>query len=93
MRAEEGRTNIDKFIGLCLPIMAFIGTGSSHSVANMGYFAMGLLEMDVNLNWAECWAWNIVPVSIGNIIGSILFVFVPQYLSYGLDSQWRRKLG
>ena len=70
------------------PIMAFVISGFEHSVANMYYFSMGIFaksnevfvqasklssEKLANLNWAGAWG-NILPVTLGNIIGGGIFV-------------------
>lgn len=70
------------------PIMAFVISGFEHSVANMYYFSMGLFaksnealatlsnvsaEKLDNLNLAGSLG-NIIPVTIGNIIGGGIFV-------------------
>lgn len=70
------------------PIMAFVISGFEHSVANMYYFSMGIFaksnetfvqasklssEKLGNLTWSGAWG-NIIPVTIGNVIGGVIFV-------------------
>ena len=42
--AQSGRTMVDKFIGLALPVTAFVILGVQHSPANMGYFSLALVH-------------------------------------------------
>jgi formate/nitrite transporter len=67
------------------PIMAFVATGFEHCVANMYFIPMGIFlkGTDVvtkaglnlaNLTWGGFIFRNIIPVTIGNIIGGSVFV-------------------
>ena len=67
-----------KIIALYLPIMTFVICGFEHSVANMSYISGGLfinaqygnLGVDVSgLNWYNFLITNLVPVTLGNILG------------------------
>lgn len=83
-----------KVIGLFYPVMVFVVCGFEHSVANMfycpaGLFAAGLPEYaeaitaDVsNLTWANFLFRNLVPVTLGNIVGGSLFVGVVYWWAY-----------
>ncbi len=89
---------IGKFFGVWFPIMAFVSTGFEHCVANMyflptGKFLVdwhpavvgkigGLLAHNNGLSWMDVWAWNIIPVTIGNIFGGFLFIGVAYYLMF-----------
>jgi formate/nitrite transporter len=67
------------------PIMAFVATGFEHCVANMYFIPMGIflkgtevvvkagLDL-VNLTWGGFIVRNLIPVTIGNIIGGSVFV-------------------
>ena len=82
---------IGKFFGIWFPIMAFVSIGFEHSVANMYFIPAGILtsgylnaeqvatftaEKLASLNWVSMWTSNIIPVTIGNIIGGMIFVGV-----------------
>ncbi len=76
-----------KILGIFFPIWLFVTSGFEHSVANMYYIPAGILakaqygellgvaqsELDA-LNWGNFITANLIPVTIGNIIGGILFV-------------------
>ncbi len=80
--AYAGNTVTEKLMGLLLPIAAFVAAGLEHSVANMyllPYAAMvqGPETAATSLTLADI-AGNLVPVTIGNIIGGALVA-----LAYG----------
>ncbi|MBD3184372.1 formate/nitrite transporter family protein [Candidatus Poribacteria bacterium] len=67
------------------PIMAFVATGFEHCIANMYFIPMGLFLKGTevakisglnlaNLTWGNFFIKNLIPVTIGNIIGGSLFV-------------------
>lgn len=76
-----------KIIGLYFPILLFVVSGFEHSVANMFYGSVGLLAKTVpqfaaaaseggvdmtNLTWGNFLAGNLVPVTLGNIVGGLI---------------------
>ncbi len=67
-----------KIIALFMPIMVFIILGLEHSVANMSYISGGLfinadygnLGIDVTgLTWGNFFLKNLIPVTLGNLVG------------------------
>jgi len=62
-----------KIIGTTLPVILFVAGNFQHSAANMGYFSIGTIATD-KYSWYEFLFMNIVPASIGNIIGGALLV-------------------
>lgn len=84
--ALAGRDIISKIAGIYFPIMAFVASGFEHSIANMFFIPMGILLKNSvsslvfpfmsleNLNIAGFLINNLLPVTIGNIIGGAIFV-------------------
>lgn len=75
-----------KIAGLYLPIMLFVLSGFEHSVANMYYGPVGILAKGVpeyaaaaqaagvdlsRLSWGTFFAGNLLPVTLGNILGGL----------------------
>jgi formate/nitrite transporter len=62
-----------KSVGLWFPVMTFVAVGFEHSVANMFFIPLGILNgADISLGQ---FLWNnLLPVTIGNIIGGAGFV-------------------
>lgn len=71
--ALSGKTLGDKIAGCWWPVMAFVALGYEHCIANMMYLPLAMLEgADITVGRA-IWA-NLIPATIGNIIGGALFV-------------------
>ena len=83
----SARTTVDKIIAILFPISAFVAAGFEHSVANMYFIPLGLLIKMFdstfvantgiavnNLTWGSFFIQNLLPVTIGNIIGGSVFV-------------------
>ena len=86
-----------KVICLFFPIMLFVISGYEHSVANMYYIPVGLLansvepfaalaaEAGVNtgaLTWGNMFLKNMLPVTLGNIVGGSFLVGLPYWFLY-----------
>ena len=62
-----------KFLGIWFPIMAFVACGFEHSVANMYFIPAGIM-LGANVNWVQFLQWNLIPVTLGNTVGGLVFV-------------------
>ena len=83
----SARSTIDKIAAIIFPITAFVAAGFEHSIANMYFVPYGLLikaldpaftaEKGVevaNLTWGNFLVNNLLPVTIGNILGGGVLV-------------------
>ncbi len=92
----SARTTTDKILSIIYPITAFVAMGFEHSVANMYFIPMGVLlkqeptvlsaankapEMLANLDWLG-FINNLIPVTIGNIIGGGVLVAAIYWFVY-----------
>jgi formate transporter len=82
------RSTTDKVLAIVPPIAAFVAAGFEHSVANMYFLSIGLLvERDdafvssldppvdtSGLTWQAMFVDNLLPVTIGNVIGGAVLV-------------------
>jgi formate transporter len=89
-------TTTDKIVAIVPPIAAFVAAGFEHSVANMYFISIGLLiERDEafvasldpapdlsGLTWVSFFADNLLPVTIGNIVGGALMVGAVYWFVY-----------
>jgi formate/nitrite transporter len=87
--AASSKDTVGKVFGIFFPIMAFVAMGFEHSIANMYFIPMGLFIQDfagisgaTNLSWGSFLGNNLLPVTIGNIIGGVVFVGVLYWYSY-----------
>lgn len=90
----SGRSVTDKILAIIFPITAFVALGFEHSVANMYFIPMGIILKSVpavvskvsadlsNLTWWGFAVKNLIPVTIGNIIGGGLLVAAVYWLIY-----------
>jgi formate transporter len=83
----SARSTVDKIAAIIFPITAFVAAGFEHSIANMYFIPYGLLlkqfdpafvverALDLSgLTWSTFLVNNLIPVTIGNVIGGGLFV-------------------
>ena len=73
---------IGKIFGIWFPIMAFVTIGFEHSVANMFFIPLGMFLGANGVTWSSIIINNLVPVTIGNIIGGGLFVACLYWFTY-----------
>lgn len=68
-----------KILGIWFPIMIFVLLGFQHSVANMFVLSDAIIEGHISV-----WDFftNIIPVYLGNIVGGVVFVSFPYFMSY-----------
>ncbi|KNC49532.1 uncharacterized protein AMSG_11888 [Thecamonas trahens ATCC 50062] len=91
--ASVTRTLPGVILGIFLPVLAFVALGAAHSPANMGYFALSLINGNSPITWGEAWAWNIAPAVLGNALGGTLLLAFPIFISHGVSpATYRTKL-
>ena len=93
----SGRTTTDKILAIIFPITAFVAAGFEHSIANMYFIPYGLLIKQFDpafiaglgdkvqlgdLTWGAFFINNLLPVTIGNILGGALLVGAIYWLIY-----------
>ena len=85
----SARSVADKVLAIVFPITAFVATGMEHCVANMYFIPMGMLtEISSGGNDESAislgnFVWNnLLPVTIGNIIGGTLLVGMVYWFVY-----------
>ena len=92
--ALAARQTIGKIFAIYFPIMAFVAIGFEHVVANMYFIPAGIFVHTwggipgpgtfdpASLNWLSFLWKNMVPVTIGNIIGGGVFVGMSYWGAY-----------
>ena len=86
----SARSTVDKIAAIVFPITAFVAAGFEHSIANMYFipYALFIKMFDPDfiskvgdkvanldkLTWQAFWINNLLPVTIGNIIGGAVLV-------------------
>ena len=70
------KTVMGKIMGIYFPIMTFVASGYEHSVANMYFLPAGLMAKGEFISGFFTIFNNLIPVTIGNIIGGLLIVLL-----------------
>ena len=64
-----------------LPILTFFAQGFEHSVVNMFIIPTGML-MGAKVSVYQWWVWNQIPVTLGNLVGGLLFTGLALYVTF-----------
>jgi formate/nitrite transporter len=91
----SARTTTDRVVAIIPPITAFVSAGFEHSIANMYFVPFGLFVAAIDpglaagigvaapaLTWYGFLARNLLPVTIGNMIGGTLLVAAVYWFVY-----------
>lgn len=62
-----------KIFALWAPVTAFVAMGFEHSIANMFFIPMAKV-LGSDISWGTFIVKNLIPVTLGNIVGGVLFV-------------------
>jgi formate/nitrite transporter FocA (FNT family) len=71
-----------KLLGIWFPISAFVTMGFEHCIANMFVIPLGIM-LGAPLSVSDLLTKNLIPVTIGNVIGGAVFVSTAYGLAYG----------
>lgn len=91
--ALSARQTVGKIFAIFFPIMGFVAIGFEHCVANMYFIPVGIFltrwagispdGIDVTtITWSAFVLKSLVPVTIGNIIGGVVFVGLGYWGAY-----------
>lgn len=99
----SARTTLDKIASIIFPISAFVAAGFEHSVANMYFipYALFIKTFDPEfigrvgekvahldaLTWQAFFVNNLIPVTIGNIIGGAVLVAAVYWVIFLRDKK------
>ena len=70
-----------KILAIIFPISAFVALGFEHSIANMYFIPLGWL-LDAGGVTLTSFLGNLIPVTVGNIVGGSVFVALVYWLVY-----------
>lgn len=92
----SGKDGASRFLGAWVPVMFFVLCGFNHSIADMTYCMLGLFAKNISsyaeaarsagvalehLTWGNYFASNMLPVTLGNIVGGVGVAFT-MWFSY-----------
>ncbi len=80
--AARARLVIGKIFTIVFLVTLLVGSGFLHSTANVGYLALSVFGMPSS-QWLGVVFWNIIPVSLGNLMGGAILVALLHWYAYG----------
>lgn len=95
--ASTSKRVIGKIFAIFFPIMTFVASGYEHSVANMFFIPNGILmkhipsivtasgltpDMVATMTWKGFFLNNLLPVTLGNMVGAFVFVVILFWTAY-----------
>lgn len=90
-------SQVGKMLSAFFPVTLFVLSGFEHSIANMYYVPAGILAKSIpeylaatgldqaalsSLTWGGFITQNLIPVTLGNIVGGGLFVAIAYWLAF-----------
>lgn len=81
-----GKDIMSKSIGIWIPVMLFVTLGYEHSIANM-YFIPAAIYSGADILWSTFIINNLIPATIGNLIGGCIFVGCAYWYVYMKDAK------
>jgi formate/nitrite transporter len=79
--AMTSTSTVGKIVAAWLPIVTFFAQGFEHAVVNMFVIPTGML-MGAKVSVYQWWVWNQIPVTLGNLVGGVLFTGIALYATY-----------
>jgi formate/nitrite transporter len=79
--AMTSTSTVGKIVAAWLPIVTFFAQGFEHAVVNMFLIPTGML-MGAKISLYQWWVWNQIPVTLGNLVGGLLFTGIALYATY-----------
>ena len=79
--AMTSTSTVGKIAAAWLPILTFFAQGFEHSVVNMFIIPTGML-MGAKVSVYQWWVWNQIPVTLGNLVGGLLFTGLALYMTF-----------
>ncbi|WP_352418635.1 formate/nitrite transporter family protein [Proteiniborus sp.] len=75
-----------RVLSIWFPIMLFVLSGFEHCIANMFFLPLAKFS-GLAISWSNIWVLNLIPVSLGNIVGGAIIIPVVYYISYVLPER------
>lgn len=70
-----------KLVAIWGPTVLFFSQGFEHAVVNMFVMPVGML-LGAKVTMPDWWLWNQIPVTVGNLVGGMLFTGLAIYLTH-----------
>lgn len=80
--AMTSKSTVGKILAAGIPIFIFFALGYEHAVVNMFVIPVGMM-FGAKVTIADWWLYNQLIVTVGNIVGGLLFTGAAIYYTYG----------
>jgi formate transporter len=70
-----------KVLAIWGPTLLFFSQGFEHAVVNMFLIPIGMM-LGGNISFSTWWLWNQIPVTLGNLVGGMLFTGLAMYVAH-----------
>jgi formate/nitrite transporter len=70
-----------KMLAIWGPTVMFFSQGFEHAVVNLFLIPMGML-LGANVTVSSWWLWNQIPVTLGNLVGGMVFTGLAIYFTH-----------
>ncbi len=77
----SAHTTTGKILGIWWPVMAFVTIGYEHSIANMFFIPIAMMQ-GVDISISTLFIKNLIPATLGNIVGGAFFVGFLYWYTY-----------
>lgn len=75
-----------KMLAIWGPTVLFFSQGFEHAVVNMFVIPVGML-LGAHVSVSGWWLWNQIPVTLGNLVGGMLFTGLAIYFTHRPDTK------
>lgn len=89
--AMTSTETLAKIVAMWLPIFIFFSQGFEHAVVNFFMIPTGMM-LGAEVNIAQWWGWNQLPVLLGNLVGAALMTSALLYFSTVGLKRWDKTL-
>ncbi len=89
--AMLSRSVSGKVIAMWMPIFIFFSLVFEHAVVNMFLFPLGMM-MGADITVADWLIWNQIPVTLGNLVGGLLFTGLSLYTTHWRTAPSRKQV-
>ncbi len=95
--AYRTKETVGKVILIAIPVSVFFAIGFEHSIVNHFALAAGIWA-GADYTWGEAWFNNLVPVTLGNIVGAMILQGMVYWYVAGMPvwlgpDRWKRPHG
>ncbi|WP_228028045.1 formate/nitrite transporter family protein [Chitinibacter fontanus] len=84
-QAYSAKDTLGRMFAIWLPVMAFVALGMEHSIANMFFIPAAMLA-GLDASWGDFLLHNLLPATLGNIVGGALVIGLPYAWLYQQDA-------